>query len=303
MDEARQILKSHLGDGLKVVEQLSPYTILGVGGHADFFFEAKSAEDLEKAASAAKAAKVPFFILGSGSSVLVSDAGYHGLVIKNLFESIKESPTETPIKVQVEVASGTSLPKLIRYCLDNNFSGLEGLAGIAGTVGGSIVFNSAARGEVISDNLESIKVIDIIGQIRTVPKSDCQFDYGTSRFLGRSEVILSAKFNLLRSDPGTINQKINIALSKISDKPKDPKILEMFMYLSGESPERFIEAVGLSGHKIGGARIMSEHANFIQNMGHATSENIVELVNLAKVKVKEKYYTELRESFLYLGPS
>lgn len=302
MDEARRVLKEHLGEGLKVVESLAGYTILGVGGHADFFFEARSAEDLEKAVVAAKAAKVPFFILGSGSSVLVSDAGYHGLVIKNLFESIKESPTETPIKVQIEAASGTSLPKLIRYSLDNNFSGLEGLAGMAGTVGGSIVFNSASRGEVISDSLESLKVIDIIGQTRTVPKSDCQFDYGTSRFLGRSEVILSAKFNLLRSDPGTINQKINIALAKISDKPKDPKIMEVFKYLSGESPERFIEAVGLSGHKIGGARIMSEHANFIQNTGHATSENIVELVNLAKSKVKDKYYTELKESFIYLGP-
>ena len=303
MDEARQILKSHLGKGLKVVESLSQYTLLGVGGHADFFFEAKSAEDLEKGIDAAKAAKVPFFILGGGSSVLVSDAGFHGLVIRNLYEGIKESPTETPIKVQVEVGSGTSLPKLVRYTSQNNFSGLEGLAGMAGTVGGSIVFNSATHGDRISDNLESVRVVDIIGQLRTVPKSDCQFDYASSRFLGRAEVILSAKFNLLRSDPGTINQKINIALAKISDKPKDPKILEIFKYLSGESPERFIEAVGLAGHKIGAAQIMTENANFIQNLGHATSENVTELVNLAKNKVKEKYYTELKESFLYLGPS
>lgn len=303
MDEARRILREHLGDSLKLVEPLAKYTILEVGGHADFFFEAKSGEDLEKAVNAAKAAKIPFFILGSGSSVLVSDAGYHGLVIKNLFESIKESPTETPIKVQVEVASGTSLPKLIRYSVDNNFSGLEPLAGMAGTVGGSVVFNSATQGERISDNLESVRVIDIIGQLRTVPKSDCQFDYATSRFLGRAEVILSARFNLLRSDPGTINQKINLALAKISDKPKEPRVLEMFKYLSGESPERFIEAVGLAGHKIGGAQIMTENANFIQNLGHATSENIVELIKLAQSKVKEKYYTELRESFLYLGPS
>jgi len=302
VDEAKKVLQSQLGEGLKIVEPLGKYTTLGIGGAADFFFEAKTEDDLRRATAAANAAKVPFFILGSGSSVLISDAGFHGLVIRNLYEGIKESPTEVPIKVEVEVNSGTSLAKLVRYTLENNFSGLEELAGFPGTVGGAIVWNAGGNGTRISQNLVSLKIIDIIGQTRTIPKSDAGFDYMTSRFLGREEVILSAKFDLIRSDAGTTGSNVTKAIASRADKPKNPQTLEVFKYLAGESPERFIQAVGLSGHRVGGAQFMAESANHIQNLGHATAENVVELVQLAKEKVKAKYYTELKESFLYLGP-
>ncbi len=139
MDEAKKILLSELGDNLKIVEPQAKYTTLGIGGAADFFWEAKSGDDLVKAVEAAKKSRVQYFILGGGSSVLVSDVGFHGLVIRNQFEGIKESPTDLPSKVEVEVASGTSLAKLVRYSVENNFSGLEGLAGQPGSVGGAIV--------------------------------------------------------------------------------------------------------------------------------------------------------------------
>ncbi len=303
MDEAKKILLSELGDNLKIVEPLAKYTTLGIGGAADFFWEAKSGDDLVKAVEAAKKARVQYFILGGGSSVLVSDVGFHGLVIRNQFEGIKESPTEMPGKVEVEVASGTSLAKLVRYSVENNFSGLEGLAGQPGSVGGAIVWNCGTNGDRISSHLTTLNILDIIGARRVVPKNDCQFDYMTSRFLGRPEVIISAKFALMRSDAGTVQANINQAMAKRSDKPKEPRVIEAFKYLSGESPERFITAVGLAGHKIGGAQIMPLSANHIQNLGQATSENVLELVELAKSKVEVKYYTSLQPSWLYLGPS
>lgn len=302
MDEVKKILQAELGFGLKVVEPLGKYTTLGIGGPADFFYEAKTEDDLIRSVETAKKARVTFFILGSGSSILVSDAGYHGLVIRNLYEGFKESPTDVAIKVQVEVSSGTSLAKLVRFTVENNFSGLEELAGFPGTVGGALVWNAGTNGDRISQTLESVRLIDIIGQVRQVPKSDCQFDYMTSRFLGREEVLLSAKFSLLRSDAGTIAQKISQTMTKRSDKPKDPRTIEVFKYLSGESPERFITAVGLDGYKVGGAQFLPSSANHIQNLGQATAENVVELVKTAQEKVKAKYYTDLQESFLYLGP-
>lgn len=302
MIEPKKILQQHLGSSLKLVEPLASYTTLEIGGPADFFFEAKTIDDLVKGAAAAKEAKLPFTVLGSGAAVLVSDVGYHGLVIRNLYEGIKEGATDNPIKFQVEVGSGTSLGKLVRFSIENGLSGLEGLAGLSGTIGGAITFNAGTHAEKISDSLDSVRIVDIIGQLRTAPKSDLQFGDDSSRFLGREEIILSAKFNLLKSDPGTIQQKINLAVAKLSDRPKDPRSIQAFRYLAGESPERLIKAVGLAGHKVGGAALLESNPNFIQNLGHATAENIVELVSLAKSKVKEKYYTDLEEAFLYLGP-
>jgi UDP-N-acetylmuramate dehydrogenase len=300
--EARKVLERELEDSLKVVEPLAKHTQLGIGGPGDFFFEAKTSDDLIRAVEAAKHAKIPFFILGAGSGVIISDVGYHGLVILNLFEGIKEIATDVQRRVQVEVGSGTSLAKLVRYTIENNFSGLEGLAGLPGSIGGAVVFNSGTNGERIENSLDSVRTIDIVGQTRSVPKGECQFGYTSSRFLGREEVVISAKFNLTRSDAGTVGQGVTQAMARLADKPKEPHTLQLFKYLSGESPEKFISLVGLAGYEVGGAKIMESNSNFIQNLGHATAENVVEIVRLAKAKVKEKYYTELQEAFLYIGP-
>lgn len=302
MKEARKVLERELGNSLKVVEPLAKHTQLGIGGPGDFFYEAKSSDDLIRGVEAAKHAKIPFFILGSGSGTLISDVGFHGLVILNLYEGIKEIATDVHPRVQVETGSGTSLAKLVRYTIENNFSGLEGLAGLPGTVGGAVVFNSGTNGERIENSLDSVRTIDIVGLTRSVPKGECQFGYTTSRFLSREEVVISAKFNLTRSDAGTVGQGVTQAMSRLSDKPREPYTLQLFKYLSGESPEKFIGLVGLSGYTIGGAKIMESNPNFIQNLGHATAENVVEVVKLAKSKVKEKYYTDLQEAFLYIGP-
>lgn len=302
MNEARKVLEHKLGNSLKLVEPLGRFTQIDIGGPGDFFFEAKTPDDLLSAVEAAKEAKIPFFILGAGSGVLISDAGFHGLVILNLYEGIKEIATEVAIKVQVEVGSGTSLAKLVRFSIENNFSGLEGLAGLSGTVGGAVVFNSGTNGERIENSLDLVRVVDIVGQVRSVPKGECQFVYGGSRFLGREEVVISAKFNLSRSDAGTVGQGVTQAMARLSDKPKDPHTLQLFKYLSGEAPERFIQLVGLAGYQVGGAKILESNPNFVQNLGHATAENVVEIVKLAQAKVKAKYYTDLQEAFLYIGP-
>lgn len=299
MSDVKKILQDQLGPGLKIVESLSAYTPLGVGGPADFFIEAKSIDELTRAKAAGRAAKVSTLVLGGGSGVLLSDDGFHGLLIRNLAEGVREKPSETPVTSLVEVSSGTSLAKLVRFTIDHNLSGLEFLSGQPGTVGGALVFNLEAGGERISESLDNLTVIDILGQVRTVPRYEGQFAAGTSRFLGREEVILSAEFQLTKSDPGLITSKVNLALAKLGES--HPRSLPMFRVPSGEDPARLISAVGLAGVTEGGAKIDEANANLVVNTDHASASDVVSLISLAKEKVKAKYYTDLKESFLYVG--
>jgi UDP-N-acetylmuramate dehydrogenase len=300
--EKKLILEDSYRGRLKFDEPLGQYTVIGVGGLAQFFLEATSEEDLIEATTLARQDKMSFFILGGGSAVLFSDARIEGLVIRNLFEGIKESLTDSPSRVAVEVGSGTSLAKLVRYTVDHGFSGLEGLAGKMGTVGGAIVTNTYGLDTSISDYLISVKAIDTTGQVRILAKGDCLFEEGKSRFKDRAEVVLSATFHLRSSEVATVTENVSRVIARNSNQPKIPRTLELFYSIDGQSPDRLIAAVGLAGAKIGGAVVLSDHPNFIQNLGQATAENIAELIKLIKIKVGEKYYTELAESFTYVGP-
>lgn len=302
MEQVKKILAERLGGKLKIVEPLAPYTELNLGGPADFFIEVKSEDDLTAATATARAAKIPYLILGSGSSVVVSDAGFRGLVIKNSYQGIREAPTDTAIKVELVVASGTALSKLVRFSVENNFSGLEGLTGLPGTVGGALVWNAGGPSTPISSAVERLKIIDVVGAVREIDRHEAGFGKSSSRFLGRREVILSAKFHLIRSDAGTVGQNVRLALEKGRDRIKEPQAIEAFLYTEGQSPEKLLAAAGLAGYAIGGAQFLADHANVLKNSGHATSENVADLIKTAQERVKAKYYTKLLEAFTYLGP-
>lgn len=299
MTDVRKILQDSLGPGLRIIESLARYTPIGIGGPADFFFEARSVSELLKAKTAARVAKVPTLTLGGGSAVLVSGDGFHGLVIRNLAEGVRELPSDTPSTSLVEVASGTSLAKLLRFTIDHSLSGLEFLAGQPGTVGGALVFNLSAGGESIDQSLEELTIIDILGQERHLPRQEGQFGLGASRFLGREEVILSARFKLVRSNPGSTGSKVSLSLAKLD--LAHPRSLTMFRALAGEDPARLISAVGLAGATEGGAAIDAANPNLVINTGKATADDVVSLIKLAKEKVKNKYYSDLKEAFLYVG--
>jgi UDP-N-acetylmuramate dehydrogenase len=302
VQKAREILSESLGSSLKLIEPLDRYTTFGVGGAADFFSEAKTIHDLIRSVEAAQQARVPLFILGAGSSVIFSDVGFHGLVIRNEAESIQEIATEVAAKVGLLIASGTSLAKLVRFAVEKSYTGMESLAGLPGTVGGAVVANSGSSGVSISESIESVRIIDATGKTRTLTRGDCNFSSGSSRFSGRGEVILEVRFNLIRSAPSEVAQKISALMQLQMSESKEPRSIPIFNPVEGEDPGRLIEAIGLAGHQIGGVEVSASHPNFMKNLGHATSENVAEMLAFLKRRVKEKYYYELKEDFLVVDP-
>lgn len=301
-----EILQEKLGRGkVKEDEPLSLHTTFKIGGPAQFYFEAEKTEELFEAVNLCRNLGLPFFILGGGSNVLVSDIGFKGLVIKNKSREIKILKYKGEVKEQklkvknvlIEADSGVSLNQLVRYTLEEGFSGLELFLGLPGTVGGAIFSNAHFGQKQMRDFLLGIKLLTPEGEMKEEKK-----DHFSSQ-----EILLSAIFSLEKERKEILWQKASEALkyrrqTQPLEFPSAGCIFKnIFTPLTPLSVGFLIEQCGLKGKEIGGAKISEKHANFIVNKGGARAEDVVKLINICKRKVKEKFGLKLTEEIIYVG--
>ncbi len=310
-------------------EPMAKYVSFKIGGVADFFFKAKTKNDLINAVTAARKLKLPFFILGGGTNILVGDRGFRGLIIKNETATIKLTGligSQNKNKninypkvdsVLIEVESGVSINHLVRFTLDQGFSGLEYFLGQPGTVGGAIWINAhnIKMRKFFSDNIYSIQVIKEDNNIDEVFKNNFQFGYDQSAIQKTQIVVLSAKIKLRVGDKNSLWKKAQQVLEyrRLTQPYGVYTAGCTFRNISKSEALRLatpnytcsagflIESVGLKGKNIGSARFSHLHANFIVHNGEAKAIDVLELINLAKIKVKEKYGIELKEEIVMLG--
>jgi len=289
---------------------LKNYTTFKIGGPAKYFFIAKSKEDLIEAVRFAKQKGLPFFILGGGSNLLVADEGYDGMVIK--IQNSKFEIQNENAKCKIFCEAGVKLKDLVELSLENDLTGLEWAAGIPrATVGGAVRGNAGAFGSSIGDVVEEVECVEVepLGEvrppkIRTFNNKNCQFSYKETIFKkNKNLIILSCVLQLKKGDKKGIKQKIKY----FSDYRKKNHPME---FLSAGSvfknPPKIpagelIEKCGLKGKRIGAAQVSTKHANFIVNLGKATSGDVIQLINLIKNKVKNKFGVELKEEIQFLG--
>lgn len=277
---------------------LKNHTTFKIGGRARYFFVAKTKEDLISAITRAKEKKLPFFILGGGSNILVSDRGYKGLVIKILdsgFQILDSKITASP---------GAVLGKLVGAAAGAGLTGLEWAAGIPGTAGGAVRGNAGAFDGEMKDIVLKVEFFDAKNQkIKTVKNQECQFGYRNSIFKKNPNlIILSCKLQLKKGDKKKIKEKINEYLDYRQERhPKEPSAGSIFKNVGSTPAALLIHRCGLTGKRIGGAQISKKHSNFIVNLGGAKAKDVLKLINLTKKKVKERFVTELEEEIQYLG--
>jgi UDP-N-acetylmuramate dehydrogenase len=308
--------------GVKKNISLKDFTTYKIGGPAKYFFIAKSKEDLMLAAKTAKEFKLPVFILGGGSNLLISDKGFNGLVIKIDISGTKFQGNE------VLAGAGADLIKLAYLSAGNGLSGLEWAAGIPGaTLGGSIYGHAQAFGVKISEVVESVEAIGLKTlKLKNFTKEQCQFSLKNSIFKkNKNLAIVSAVLKLGKKNTGEIKNKVreNISYRKSmhpmdfpsagstfvnpETKIKDKKLLIKFPELEaynkkGVIPAGFlIRSSGLAGKKIGNAQISEKHANFIINLGGAKAKDVVALTKLAKQKVKKIFNVDLEQEVQMVG--
>lgn len=300
---------------------LKNYTTFQVGGQAKYFLKVETKDELIKVIQAVKKINLPFFILGGGSNLLVSDKGYGGLIIKFQVSSFKFQDNEA------YVGAGALLGNLVKTSADKGLSGLEWAAGIPGTLGGAIRGNAGAFEKSITDVIQEVEVLDVKDlKIKKLKNKDCNFGYRESVFKYNSNlIILSAILRLKKRRQQDIQKKIQEYLDyRKTNHPlnfpsagsvfKNPKIKIVDLKLLKEFPEIknfnkkkiipvgfLIEKSGLKGKKIGNVQISEKHCNFIINLGKGKAEDVKKLINLAKAKVKDKFKINLEEEIYYLG--
>jgi len=165
----------------KEYEPLAAHTTFKIGGPARYFFIAKSSEDVARAVTTAKARGVPFFVLGGGSNILVSDKGFAGLVILNRIQGFESRVNNTV--AEITVGAGESWDETVARCVKNNWAGIESLSGIPGTVGAAPVQNIGAYGQSVDAVIKEVVAIDC-NTMKEVcfDTRACQFSYRDSLF-------------------------------------------------------------------------------------------------------------------------
>lgn len=303
---------------------LAKYTTFRIGGPAKFFVEVKTIAELEEAVKFAKEKNLQIFVLGGGSNLLVSDAGFDGLVIKIKFNDLHIDAENNLI----EAGAGVLMAKLVKDSIEEGLSGLEWAAGLPGSLGGAIRGNAGTFGLSMKDSVKTVKAHDLItGKIEEFENNDCQFGYRESIFKQKSDlVILSVVLAVNKGDKETMKQKFSEYISwrreffpetyspgsffkhtepteHNTKKLKEiPRFFELKLHEKNTIPTGFvIEEAGLKGKKIGGAMVSEKHANFIINTGNATAEDVVMLASIIKQQVRDKFGVELREEVQYLG--
>jgi len=299
-------IEAALGGRVVRSEPMSRHTTLRIGGPADLFVEATSADDLRDIVLLARQDQVPYFILGAGSNLLVSDAGLRGLVILNKARQIKFE-TSDPAKactLRVQVESGVILPTLARECIERGLGGLEWSIGVPGTVGGAVVGNAGAHGSDIARSLVSAAILDADGSVRNWSPAELQFGYRSSVLKSHiaRPVVLAAEFGLKPSTPEECEARAaEFTEKRKRTQPPGATIGSMFKNPPGDYAGRLIQAAGLKGARAGNAEISNVHANFFVNRGGARAADMVSLIRLAREQVKAMCGVELELEIQLVG--
>jgi len=295
-------LKTISGLNCKVDESLARYTSMKVGGPADFFIDVQSRTSLAPLLGALSRHGVPFYILGRGSNVLVSDLGVRGAVLRLGAEFREIEWQEGQSEARITLGAAYPMPRLVRDAMVRGYIGLEFAEGIPGSVGGALVMNAGAYGSEMEKVVERVEGVTLQGQPVDFTRQDLVFSYRNAR-LPLQTVVTRVQIRLGKGDAGEVSLKVRelVQRRKRNQPSGNPNAGSMFRNPPGDFAGRLIEAAGLKGKKIGKAGISERHANFIVNLGGARAEEVRRLMELAGAMVKRRCGVQLEPEVQFLG--
>lgn len=312
----------------KLSVNLKDHSNYKIGGLARQFCNPKNVEELKDAVLKAREEKLPIFILGGGTNLLISDEGFDGLVLKPGIEKLEIEKLEKD-NALVKVGAGVPVSEFLNFLISNSLSGMEWAGGLPGTVGGAIRGNAGAFGGETKDNLHEVASLDIAAKIPKVLKrnnDECKFGYRNSVFKinDGKEVILEAVFKMKKGDKKSIRQAIDEKIKyrkerhpmeypnigsifkNVDLKTVPQKLRAQFAQVIKKDPfpviptAYLISETGLKGVSWGGAMISPKHPNFIVNVLDAKAGDVKTLIKLVKAGVKEKFGIKLEEEVIYV---
>jgi UDP-N-acetylmuramate dehydrogenase len=300
-DLSRSIPNGFKGDAL-FMEPMKNHTSLRIGGPADIFAVPQDMTSLADLHRTLKKGGVPVFPIGGGTNMLVNDGGIEGCVISlRSFRRIGVlHRNETHVSLVVE--AGTPLQSLVHYARENGYAGIEGLAGIPGTVGGAICGNSGSFGYEMKDVLVSIEMMDGAGRVERINAEGIPFGYRRSTILPDT-FILNAEITLGIHTKEEVTAKTGQYLSekRLQQPLWEPSAGCVFKNPSGVAAGKMIDEAGCKGLRIGDAEVSALHANFFINKGHASASDFLRLMEEVSSKVNEKFGVMLEPEIKIVG--
>ena len=284
-------------------EPLKKHTSFKIGGEAKILVKLNSIEEIKSVLEIIKKYDVPFFVLGNGTNILVKDEGFDGIVLKISIDKI-EIEKNSNNTATIIVGAGTTLTKLAIIACKNELSGLEGLSGIPGSIGGAIKMNAGAYGTEIKDVLIETTYIDFEGNIRTIKNEEHNFGYRSSIFKQKNMgIIIESKLELKNGNKDEIERLMEENRQSRREKQpiEFPSAGSTFKRGSDFITAKLIDECGLKGYNIGGAEVSKKHSGFIINSGNATSTDVLELIEHIRKTVKEKFGKEIELEIEIVG--
>lgn len=296
-----ELLTNEIKQGIvKIDEPMRKHTNFKIGGNADVFVIAKNIEEIKCVIKFSKENNILLTILGNGSNVLVSDKGIRGIVLQ---VGTKEIKIEKQKNALVEVEAGVMLGALAQVLLKQSISGFEFAAGIPGSIGGAIRMNAGAYGGEMKDIVKDVTVLNEKGEISVITNEECEFSYRHSRFTDSKEIVIKVTLKLPLGNEAEIKAKMDeYDQSRREKQPLNlPSAGSTFKRGSDFITAKLIDECGLKGYTSGDAQVSTLHAGFVVNLGNATAQDVLNVVNHVKQVVLEKTGKQIELEVELLG--
>ena len=286
-------------DNVKQQEPMSRHTTFRIGGPADFYLCPPSTNEVQEIVEICKEEKLPYFVLGNGSNLLVSDKGYRGVVIQ-LWKNFSDITVKDCC---IQAKAGALLSKVAAEALEAGLTGMEFASGIPGTIGGAAFMNAGAYGGEMKDIIKSVKVLDTQGEVRVLPKEELKMGYRTSIVKEKGYTVLSVELELTRGNQEEIrNTMEDLKERRTSKQPLEmPSAGSTFKRPEGYFAGKLIMDSGLRGFSVGGAQVSEKHWGFVVNKGGATAMDVLNLIREVQRRVKEQFGVDLETEVRFLG--
>lgn len=291
-------LRGLLAGEVRENEPMARHTTFRIGGPADLYITCDTLADVSEAIRACAEEDIPWTVAGKGSNLLVSDEGYRGAVIALGREFKAHSVQGSAIKA----GAACILAYIVRDAFSQGLGGMEFAVGVPGTVGGALAMNAGSRGVWMDSIVESVTLLVPGSGLERVRGPEIAWGYRRSGLQDRG-VIVEAVLSLRQADPARIRAEMERSLDrrKATQPLGMPSAGSVFTNPEGDSAGRLIEAAGLKGTRLGGARVSGVHANFIVNEGGATAADVVGLIQKIQMTVRDIHGIELTPEVRFLG--
>lgn len=280
-------------------EVMSAHTTFRVGGPADYFASPSDVDQVAGLIELCRKCEIPYFVLGNGSNLLVSDVGYRGMII-NIMDNMNGITVDGDV---ITAQAGAKLVRVSRLARDNSLTGLEFASGIPGTIGGAVYMNAGAYGGEMKDVVTSVKVMDADGHIYDMSSDELDFSYRHSAVEAEGLIVLEVTMKLAAG----VQQDIDDRMKELSDSRRTKQPLEYpsagstFKRPEGYFAGKLIMDAGLRGYSVGGAQVSEKHCGFVVNRGGATAADVTGLIRDVQKKVMDQFGVMLELEVKMLG--